>query len=753
MQLTPKQQLEAMGLTLGEMEAAHEEPSKPRFDEVPDGPELHRILSLPWREPPSQSDSEAENLAKFLTARFAKNNSPYPGALRPIQALALREAWEAKGLVAMMAVGTGKSLCAWLIPLILDAVRPLYCCPAGMVGPIQTEFAKFMPHWHGPFSYPVLSYSKLAAPKAAAVYDAKGDLFRAPLLDRLAPDLIVLDEAHACGNSGSATTKRIRAYLKANPTTKVVVMSGTLLRTSINQGAHLMDWALGAGSPLPRDFEERMAWAAALDAGAAGGGLTFDAGALTKMLQPGEGTDLDTVRKAVGRRILYTPGVIGTQGQIVDAGLTVDAWEPESEDPVLNDAFEALRSTWALPDGDEIADGIELARHAFTLGNGHYQTWFSHEGFRECLTKILKLEDKKLSREEKQILRDIARGTEIDTTLVVALGNLERDLPLTESTLSEHGTDLPKNNTTSLSLNTTEFAMFAGSDVTAHSKESRCASITATKPEKYEGSCVTSAINQSGNWETLLKRYTVLQPILREAIASAKPPVEWRMARNEWAKWCRKAIKVNKRNIHSEATMKDAVRKGLYNDGGLLEKWEAARDAERARTGLREPASLTVWVSDEAIRAVRSWLADHEGVVWVLNTGLGVRLSEELKIPFYGAQGLDAKGNHITKHRGGPAVSSIQANGTGKNLQGLWSKNLWLTTPTEQALGRTHRPGQKADVVQNWIYLGCAEHLEAFWRAAEQKTGFAEHMTSSSQKLTVAKIDVPKTKTGSARWR
>jgi hypothetical protein len=409
------------------------------------------------------------------------------------------------------------------------------------------------------------------------------------LLERIAPDLLVLDEAHSCGNSTAATTKRVKAYKKAHPHCLVVVMSGTLLKTSINQGAHLMDWALGDRSPLPRDFEERMAWASALDA--AGGDTAFEAGALSRLLPKGASSDIDSVRSAVGRRILVSPGVIGTQGQLTEAALTVEAWEPSVEDAALNNAFEELRKTWCLPDGTELADGIELARHAFT------------------------------------------------------------------------------------------------------------------------------------------------------------------QARNAWAKWCRQAIKLNRRDIHSEATMKDAVRKGLYDDGGLLSAWEEARTAERKRSGLLEPASVAVWVSDEAIRAVEAWLKEHEGLVWVQNVGVGERLSSELGLPFYGAKGLSAGGVHITKHRGGSAVSSLAANGTGKNLQGLWSKNLWLCTPNEQALGRTHRPGQEAKTVANWVYLGCAEHLSAFWRTTKSKTAFAEQITSSTQKLSIAKICMPESKEGGARWK
>ena len=159
--------------------------------------------------------------------------------------------------------------------------------------------------------------------------------------------------------------------------------------------------------------------------------------------------------------------------------------------------------------------------------------------------------------------------------------------------------------------------------------------------------------------------------------------------------------------------MKKAVRDGLYDDEGALERWEEERDAERKRTGLQEPPSVPVWVSAETVKAVRAWIAEHKnGAIWTKSIGLGKRLAAELGIPYYGEKGMDARANrHIDQHPGGPAVLSLAANGTGRNLQGFWCKNLWLCTPTEQALGRTHRPGQKAPGVDNWIYIGCAEHL------------------------------------------
>lgn len=608
--LSPAEQLRALGISLEQMqaEAPLEHEGRLKFTDVPDGPELHRVISLNRRPAPDHEGPEAAELAAFLTERLATVEKPYPGPLRPTQALALKEAWENNGLVAPIRVGGGKSLISFLIPVVLGAKDPLYLCPALMVKDIQAEFEKFRKSWRSPARYPVLSYSKLANPRAGGELSPQGEVVRKPLLERLAPDLIVLDEAHCCASSGAVTTKRIKAYLKANPETRVVVMSGTLFKTSIKDAAHLMEWALGKKAPLPQDFLEREAWASHLDAQGAGGPRA-DAGALLRFLSSKERDLYATcqfdedrrgiVRSAVARRILETPGVLGTQDPPLDIGLTIEAFTPSRQDDAIEEAFVALRKTWCLPDGTELADALSLGRHAYTLGLGYWSRW------------------------------------------------------------------------------------------------------------------------------------------------DPAPPDEWREARNTWSVWCRNALKYNRMGIDSEARMKDAVRKGIYNDRGALENWEAAMLAERERTGLLEPPSVPVWVSDEAIDAIRDWIRDHDGLIWVNSIPLGTKAEELLGIPYYGAKGLDGRGRYILEHRGGPAVVSMMANGTGKNLQKLWHKNLWMCAPNEQSLGRTHRAGQTADTVENWIYIGCAEHLRSFWAAQDRKARFANEMLASLQKLRYAKITLP----------
>jgi hypothetical protein len=71
-----------------------------------------------------------------------------------------------------------------------------------------------------------------------------------------------------------------------------------------------------------------------------------------------------------------------------------------------------------------------------------------------------------------------------------------------------------------------------------------------------------------------------------------------------------------------------------------------------------------------------------------------------------------------------PAVASIRAHGTAKNLQG-WNKVLFAECPQsattwEQTLGRMHRKYQKAPNVNAWVALQTQSREESFAAALRQ---------------------------------
>jgi len=596
------------------------------FAEVEAGVEIRRILALPRRRSPSNDSTEDAQLAAFLTGRLAHTPTPYPGPLRPLQAAALKEAYECRGLAGFLRVGAGKTVISFLVPTILRTVARddtwLLVAPKSMEPSARQEWRRLSADWPAvPFHY--VSREKLSTPGAGEKLDKAGNVIRLSLLEQLRPAVLVIDEAHGVG---SVLGKRIKAYLRKYPGTIVVALTGTPFRSSVRDAAWMLEWCLGDRSPLPRPsvaMRELMAWSSYLDAGKPGK-RRAKAGVLLEMLTRQESVEFAKlegdeeaqrrlVRRAVARRMYDTPGVISSkEAKLVDddgreIGLSLHPWYPVRETPEVDAAIAAIRERGALPDGTELEGQDDEPTNGFTVGR-HVNT--------------------------------------------LALGFWQRYVP--------------------------------------------------------------------------------------------EPPEAWRAAQRDWAKWCRTAILRNRHGLDSPARVVDAVRQGLYNDGGRWERWQAAQADYRAATGQPSPPTVAEWVSDEAIESVGAWVSEHAGAVWVRHICLGERLAERLGIPYYGEESVDKRsGTHVTKHPGGPAVLSLQANAVGKNLQGFWAKNLWLCPPGEQAIGRTHRSGQAADVVENWVFLACAEHARAFERAQDELAAFQSDMTLNVSKLEMASCTVP----------
>lgn len=591
-----------------------------KLKEVPLGPELLRIMQLPRREIPDLEGAEAQQLADWMTEKFrlVPVDQLVPGPLLPVQAVSIREAWDVKGLFGQIGVGRGKMFTAWMIAGLFNLERMMYVCMGNGTKDAELKFAEYRKCWKGPRErqLPVFSYELLANPSSAEELDETGKVVKLSRLAKLRPQLIILDEAQCCTNG--AGYMYMKQYLRDNPDTIVIVLTGTPYRTSIKDAATLMEWSLKDKSPLPRGefFKEREAWAGFLDAKEAIFGRT-ELGAFTKLAEmygkkglrlwdPNNEEEVEalrtTMRRIVAQRILETPGVIGTQDPPLNVRLTIEPWYPLLEDEELTRKYATMRNTQKTPDDFDFGSPMDGARHESTLG---YTFW-----------------------------------------------------------------------------------------------------------QKFD----------------------------------PMPPQEWKDARNAWNKACRKKLAKNNRRIHSEAKLKAAVRKGLFPDlTSLLNTWEKQDLLERERTGKREPPTVCVFESEEVVDSVREWVRQYGGLIWVGHIGLGEKLSEALGIPYYGAGGgLDEKTNtNIRDHKGGPAIASVDACGTGKNLQGFWSANLWLTPPGEQSMARTHRLGQKADVVTNHVYLGCARHLDSFERAREVKARFQADMTLAPLKLIYAENSLP----------
>ncbi len=216
------------------------------------------------------------------------------------------------------------------------------------------------------------------------------------------------------------------------------------------------------------------------------------------------------------------------------------------------------------------------------------------------------------------------------------------------------------------------------------------------------------------------------------------PPLEWLAARSAWAKYVREVLK-RSRTLDTEKQVRTAVEEGHLDDDGALEAWRAIEPSFKIN-------SKPVWHDDAALDLCAAWLKKNKGIVWTEHTFFGRELSRRTGVPYFGQDGLDKDKNFIEDAKG-PIIASIAANGTGKNLQKKWSKNLITSCPsggdrTEQLIGRTHRPGQEEDEVTVEVLVGCIEHVTA-WQRVMSEARMAADMLGQPQKVHIADIDMP----------
>lgn len=206
------------------------------------------------------------------------------------------------------------------------------------------------------------------------------------------------------------------------------------------------------------------------------------------------------------------------------------------------------------------------------------------------------------------------------------------------------------------------------------------------------------------------------------------PPPEWRKRRKRYAKAVRAAIQDRLCNTEVEA-------RGVLAETIELAEWLEIK-------GEYDPTEHRVahWLSDATLKACADWAKRAKsGIIWTQHIPFGDRLEKDFGIPYYREEGLNRDGEYIENTAEKVICASVQANGTGRNLQHKWSKNLIMdpfgsAERNEQTVGRTHRHRQPADTVSVDFLIACREHVNALRRACE-RAGAIELMTDNPQKL------------------
>lgn len=317
---------------------------------VKKGPErsrdLERILELPERDAFALGESIREPLSDLLRTDTGTQT------LRPLQAVSLVEAHDIGGVVVLMAVGEGKTLVSFLMPVVLKAKRPLLLVPGKLKQKTLREFEDLKINWQHHPNYRVESYEMVSThPK---------------LLETLRPDLIVLDESHKLKNKKAGCTKRVWKYWHKYEDITVIPMSGTLSTRSFFDWWHLQLMALPDGlSVLPYDWREMDRWARALDEKIED---RIGLGALSAF-----GGDFKQARVGFGEKLQKTPGIIASDAQSLKASIYVEI--ERFDVPKIDKYIGLLNAKWELPNGTELMSGSDMWRHSREIANGFFYYW------------------------------------------------------------------------------------------------------------------------------------------------------------------------------------------------------------------------------------------------------------------------------------------------------------------------------------------------------------------------------------------
>lgn len=207
-------------------------------------------------------------------------------------------------------------------------------------------------------------------------------------------------------------------------------------------------------------------------------------------------------------------------------------------------------------------------------------------------------------------------------------------------------------------------------------------------------------------------------------------PAHWLFARKEWKRYVRERLRHNRKGIDSEQQVENEA-KAMRPQPEAYRAWAAVRKDYEITT-------VPVWLDDFAVTAAGRWARETGGIVWTEHVEFGERAAALAGLPYFGG------GDERVRTYKGPCVASVQAHGTGKNLQ-QWHRMLFVApmpsaSRWEQALGRCHRRGQGAPEVVADVWQHVPELVSSF-QDAMARARWTEESHGQRQRLCYARLE------------
>lgn len=711
--------------------------------------DFDRVRSLPRRP---YDAAVAAGYAHKLTQAFRVSGASHP-PLHDVQGWSIVEVAVNRGGFLGLPVGAGKTLISFLLPAVLDSLCSLLIVPGrGLCDKTNFEFGKLRREWREPLTpTDVRTWQELTTEGAA------------DFLERMRPDLIMIDEADEASNPDASWVRRIDRYVLAHPEVVVVLLTGTPGRKSIMNYWHLLGWALRERAPIPMSRAEANTWALALDESRGRDGSRFKPGVL--------GATVELARAWYRTRLAETPGVVIMDGDSCSAPLTIRT-RLAREDAVMDDVFTTFMRTMEAPGGEVVTDPLSRWRVDGQLGCGLVLYQYSEAKrttCREFMSRVrgelraTKIESTTGGGSAPRATRplgsqptpntfaqkngggpaDLRRtGESIGRVILSAFENgIEQEALLNALSFALRilitstaggrvgSTGSPPPSTPPSTRAPGGGASSAGASTTGGSSQS----ITATAQAWFGGFSATDATSRSEASEIASRVWNALS---NTCVDLCRPPDYWRNARRALGAFVRDRIARTAAARSPLDTEAQVMRR--YADHPVVKRWVELRDTF-------VPSSTAIWFSAATVQSAQDWLAEDEapGIVWTGCVEYAVALSHASRLSYYGAKGRDQHGRAL--HVADPSrslIASWNANKKGFNLQ-PWTRQLLVMPPSsakwlEQVFGRSHRAGQLDHVTIDFLATSGAT-LDLF-ETAIGEAGFARETIGMTQKILRAEI-------------